>query len=225
MMTEIRTLCIIAHPDIASSSSQQFLIQTGKTATNTTYIDLATLNASESKIDFSTYHQIIFQFPLYWYQAPAVLKQWLDDNWHLYSKNELSGKTMGIVVVVGQKAQQYQLGGTEGRTVSELLASFELLAKHYQMHFKPIFSIYQYHYQSEKQKMRLLWRYCYYLEHLDAGNFVSMQRYLINCARRLTPDKLVINDAVLKSQWEVFLQHLEQSADSIEEIVDLKRDW
>ncbi|MFK8242545.1 MULTISPECIES: NAD(P)H-dependent oxidoreductase [unclassified Facklamia] len=224
-MTEIHTLCIVAHPAIEESGSQQFLIQTGKSITHTEYIDLAKLDSSKAKIDFSKYHQIIFQFPLYWYQAPAILKKWIDENWHLYSKAELAGKTMGVVVIVGQKAQRYQLGGTEGRSISELLVSFELIAKYSQMRFKPIFPIYQFHYLTEKQKVKLLWRYGYYLEHLDAGDFMSMQRYILNRAHQLTESELSFTSDAQKMQWEMFLQKLEHSAYAIEEIVDLKKEW
>lgn len=218
------TICYIAHPDISDSSSQQFLIQSGKWQQSCDYVDLANkqnwLDAEQEGQRLSQYDQIIFQFPLYWYQAPALLKQWLDVVWEELPVECLKGKSLGLVIVVGAKASHYQAGGRVGRTLSELLSSYEVLAKHFGMAFRPIFAIYQFQYLSEVEKQRLMWEYLFYLSGGDASHFRQYQRYLIEQAKLNVPKGVTMSE-VERMQWEQMVTQLELSADELEELMDL----
>ncbi len=77
--------------------------------------------------------RLIFQFPLYWYMAPASLHQWLTDVWlkqFVYDARGglLHGKSLGFVVTFSQPATAYQLGGSVGFSISQFLTPYAALA-------------------------------------------------------------------------------------------------
>lgn len=81
----MKTLVIISHPDIMESGSQQYLLSSIPNDTNITVRHLESLYP-DFKIDvpkeqalLKEHDRIIFQFPLYWYSSPALLKKWQDD--------------------------------------------------------------------------------------------------------------------------------------------------
>lgn len=171
------TLCYIIHDNMDNSSSQQFLLASGKAMTQVTYVDLQNDSQRQNGFDpneewnrLSQYDRIIFQFPLFWYQAPALLKQWIDQvfdetipssQW----KEQLKGKELGLVVVVGSPARDYRRGTKLGVTLSELLAPYQAFANFFEMIYLPAFEIYQFHYSTEAERYQLLIDYSFYLDH------------------------------------------------------------
>src|SRR5699024_10721896 len=117
----------VAHPDVATSSSQQFLLSSGKHITEATYVDLQSefdqnglFNVESEQARLLEYDRIIFQFHLYWYQAPAIMKLWLDTVIEDRQTNDrfarqLAHKELGLVVVAGVKESQYQARSEERR--------------------------------------------------------------------------------------------------------------
>lgn len=78
---------------------------------------------------------LVFQHPLYWYSAPAILKEWQDDvlapGWAYGEGGErLHGKRFMQAVTTGGYAESYRRGGHAHFTIAELLRPFEQMA-HY----------------------------------------------------------------------------------------------
>ncbi|MBE6476809.1 MAG: NAD(P)H-dependent oxidoreductase [Propionibacteriaceae bacterium] len=70
--------------------------------------------------------RIVWQFPMYWYSTPALLKQWEDDvlehGWAYGSTGTaLHGKELGIAVSPGAPAERYDHSGAFHYTVTDLL--------------------------------------------------------------------------------------------------------
>lgn len=70
--------------------------------------------------------RIVLQFPIYWYQTPALMKQWFDAvfeyGWAYGSTGTaLQGKEVMLVASFGASAADYQLDGRFQVTVEELL--------------------------------------------------------------------------------------------------------
>ncbi|MCQ4504376.1 NAD(P)H-dependent oxidoreductase, partial [Vibrio parahaemolyticus] len=59
-----------------------------------------------------THDRIIFQFPLYWYSAPAHLKLW-EDTVLEHADEFLRCTELGIVETTGVSAKDYQAGVPE----------------------------------------------------------------------------------------------------------------
>lgn len=73
---------------------------------------------------------IIFQFPLWWFSTPAILKGWLDrvlvkgfayDTGKVFSQGLLKGKTASLVVTTQSPASAYQKDGLHQATIDTFL--------------------------------------------------------------------------------------------------------
>jgi glutathione-regulated potassium-efflux system ancillary protein KefG len=78
---------------------------------------------------------ITLHFPLYWYSAPALVKQWLDEvltpGWAFpREQSQLNGKQLVISVTTGAPLSSYSPDGSNGITLDEVLVPFERTA-HY----------------------------------------------------------------------------------------------
>lgn len=73
---------------------------------------------------------LIFQFPLWWFSTPAILKGWFDqvfikgfayDNNHLFETGLLKGKMASLIVTTKSTESAYQLDGAHGATIDSFL--------------------------------------------------------------------------------------------------------
>ena len=79
--------------------------------------------------------RIVLQFPIYWYQTPALLKQWFDAvleyGWAYGSTgNALRGKEVLLVASFGAQGEDYQLDGRFHTTVEEVLKPIATIQYH-----------------------------------------------------------------------------------------------
>ena len=167
-----KTLIIMSHPDVAQSSSQQFLLAAIKGEEQIQVRHLESILAEQESEHFDKTleraclqdaDRIIFQFPLYWYQCPSVMKQWMDEVLTLNLSQKVK-KKFGIVVTVGAKQDRYTAGGSVGFGIEELLRPYQALANQLGWEYQTPFVIYQFQYLPEIQKQQLLVDYLYYLE-------------------------------------------------------------
>lgn len=80
-------------------------------------------------------NRIVLQFPIYWYQVPALLKQWFDDvleyGWAYGSTgNALQAKELFLVPSFGAQASDYTVDGRFQTTVEEVLKPIETIRFH-----------------------------------------------------------------------------------------------
>ena len=89
---------------------------------------------------------IIFQFPLYWFSSPALLKKWQDDvitsAFSIGENNKLKGKKFMIVVSAGGTADDFRHGGIMDVTMDEILAPYEAFARLTEMEYVTPFVTY-----------------------------------------------------------------------------------
>lgn len=89
---------------------------------------------------------IVFQFPLYWYSFPAIIKNWVEKvfaHGFAYGStgNALKGKHLLLSFTVGGGADHYRKDGQNRHPIEEFLYSFEQMASLCQMKYeKPIYS-------------------------------------------------------------------------------------
>lgn len=218
----MKTICYVGHPDVAMSSSQQFLIQSGKARADVTYIDLSKklsgMVPQKEAIRLDEYDQILIQFPLYWYQAPSVVKEWIDTILGNISPSRLKGKRFGLVVVVGAKQEEYQAGGNVGRTLSELLSSYQALAQYFGMNYQPIFSVFQFQYLTEEEKMELMWRYLYHLKEREPLSLQSWRKFLLNEIESSDWEELGEESQLI---WSSYLDDMVDQGDQVDELMRL----
>ncbi|WP_076460061.1 NAD(P)H-dependent oxidoreductase [Limosilactobacillus caccae] len=162
----MKTLVIVAHPQLDSSATEAFFKTAARQADNVTWHELT--------IPFDVVHEqqllhsanrIILQFPMYWYSAPAILKQWLDEAWTttLTTNRLVKGHELGIVVTVAHPAQAFMPGASQQFTIAELLRPYQALAHATGMKYLPPLPVYQFAQQSDEQRQLLFIRYQQYL--------------------------------------------------------------
>ncbi|PXF30087.1 potassium transporter KefG [Pokkaliibacter plantistimulans] len=90
---------------------------------------------------------LIFQFPLYWYSTPSILKEWQDlvlEHGFAYGGKgtALRGKTFLCAVSAGAAQTAYQQDGYNHFTLRELLRPLEQTARLTGMHYLAPFALF-----------------------------------------------------------------------------------
>lgn len=97
--------------------------------------------------DFLLAHStVVFQHPLYWYNAPALMKEWTDlvlEYNFAYGPegNRLNGKYWAHALTMGGPEEAYQVGGYNRFTIEQLLAPWDQTAHLCGMQFLPPFKV------------------------------------------------------------------------------------
>ena len=182
-----KTLIIMSHPDVAQSTSQQFLLAAIKGEEQIQIRHLESILAERESKHFDKSieraclqeaDRIFLQFPLYWYQCPSVMKQWMDEVLTLNLSQKYKKKELGIVVIVGAKKDRYTAGGSVGFGIEELLRPYQALANQLGWEYQTPFVIYQFQYLPETQKQQLLVNYLYYLEN-GSHHFGEKEKWML----------------------------------------------
>ncbi|WP_129689470.1 NAD(P)H-dependent oxidoreductase [Gottfriedia acidiceleris] len=145
----MKTLVIVAHPNIEQSKVNKAwmnrLQQEDVTIQNiyASYPNFEIDVEKEQKL-LLDHDRIVFQFPLYWYSTPALLKQWQDSvlsYGFAYGSEgtKLRGKELILAISTGGPALAYQAGGYNHYSMSELTRPLQATANLCGMHFLPTF--------------------------------------------------------------------------------------
>lgn len=142
----MKIMNLVFHPDLQQSrvnkTWKKQLEQSGKIASSRDlYREYPDFNIDVEKEQqlLLQHDRIIFQFPLYWYSVPPLLKKWMDDvltyNFAYGSKGDkLKGKDMQLLVSVGGRENHYS-GFDIFASIPELLRPFQLTANLVQMNY------------------------------------------------------------------------------------------
>ncbi|MEK4004702.1 NAD(P)H-dependent oxidoreductase [Paenibacillus sp. FSL H3-0333] len=148
------TLVILAHPDIEASRvnrrwRQELLLHPENVIVHELYKEYPdwSIDVPREQHLLEAHDLIIFQFPLYWYSYPPLLKKWLDDvfthGWAYGSNgNKLKGKKLGIAMTIGDKKENYLPAGSVSFKVDEIIAPFKASAIHVGATTLPYFAVF-----------------------------------------------------------------------------------
>ncbi|WP_203624547.1 MULTISPECIES: NAD(P)H-dependent oxidoreductase [unclassified Lacticaseibacillus] len=183
----MNTLIIVSHPTIADSPTQQFLKASAAGVKGVTWHHLdaiSSLDVAAEQALIQAADRLIFEFPLYWYQAPASLHQWLAAVWtrgFTYDETggKLTGKTLGLVVSYSQPKQAYQIGGSEGISMSTLLSPYQALARKTGLTLLAPLEIAQFGYLTEISRAQLFARYQQYLTVPQPARFADQAAWFL----------------------------------------------
>ncbi|RBQ03349.1 NAD(P)H-dependent oxidoreductase [Pedobacter miscanthi] len=160
----MKTLIIVTHPDMKNSvvnkrwvtelqkSLEQFHIHQLYEA----YPDEKINVAAEQKL-VEQYDKIVFQFPYYWFNSPAMLKKWMDEvlthGWAYGSKSgyKLAGKKIALAISLGVDEQEMGSQGLYKYPLSELLRPFELSFEYVKADYRPFFAYYGIEFNSSEE--------------------------------------------------------------------------
>lgn len=145
----MKTLVLLFHPDFEHSKVNQEMCQVIQDVPGVKVRNMYQLYSS-SKINVTQEHQlleqvdrVILQFPIRWYSAPALLKEWEDKilapGWAYQGKYALNNKELTVAATFG--AGGYRHNSYSHYTPHELLRPFQATAYHLKMKFMQPFII------------------------------------------------------------------------------------
>jgi glutathione-regulated potassium-efflux system ancillary protein KefG len=153
MRTKQQVLILFAHPFPNRSRVNRKLIEAVRDLDNVlvhdlyeTYPDfLIDVNAEQAlllRVD-----SVVFQYPIYWYSSPPILKEWRDvvlASGFAYGEggSALRGKTHMLAVTTGGRADSYGPQGTNRYPLEVFLRPFEQSAYLCGMRYLPPFVVY-----------------------------------------------------------------------------------
>jgi len=139
-----KTMVLMAHNDIDNSILNKRIKLGLENTENIIYKDLSSLyknfqiDIKKEQEDLQNVDKIIFQFPMYWYSAPAILKRWVDEvltYGYSYEIDEngnfqalaLKEKEFQMIITMGAKKESFV--GVNRLSVKECLNSYSYTAK------------------------------------------------------------------------------------------------
>ena len=192
----MKTLILVAHPEVANSPTQQFLKASLPPTGAIQWHDITAVAGvnghfqASAELDLVKQAQrIVFQFPFYWYSAPFILKQWQDEVFtgEVAQYQHLAGKELLVVVSMGQAPATYQAGGAEHFALSELLRPYQAFAEKLNWRYLPPLVITQFGYQTEAQRQQLLIQYQQALTLAQPASFSQRGAWLLAQLQQLQP--------------------------------------
>jgi putative NADPH-quinone reductase len=163
-MLSQKILLLYAHPCPHKSKVNHRLFKAARYLDNITLIDLYAeyptfhIDADKEQQRLLDHDVIIFQFPMYWYSTPSILKEWQDsvlEYGFAYGENgqALHGKTLLCMTSAGGKAENYQHGKANHYTIRELLRPIEQMAGMTGMCYLPPFVLFDAQNVSEDERL------------------------------------------------------------------------
>lgn len=153
----MKKLIIVSHSDIKNSVinkrwieelekyPDQFTIHNINTAYPDGKIDVE----KEQKL-VEAHDTVIFQYPLYWFNSPPLLKKWLDHvftyGWAYGSKGiMMKDKKIALAISAGIKEEDFQEDGEWKVTIEQLIMPFKTTALYTKSNFRGHFVLYDSH--------------------------------------------------------------------------------
>lgn len=148
----MKTLVLLSHPNYENSRVNKALFNTASSIGGdiiTRHIE-AIYGLETNKIDTKTEQsliegvdRVVFQFPLYWFYSPAMLKAYIDAiftyGWAYGSTgNALCGKELQLVVTAGAGEAEYSPQGSVKSSIEQILLGFHATATYCGMVFNKI---------------------------------------------------------------------------------------
>ena len=135
-----KVLLVLAHPNIENSIANKTIVEKFKQLHPDTEIDELYKLYPNFKIDVKKEQEklvkadvVVLQFPMYWYNAPALLRQWfesvLEHGFAYGSKGKaLEGKRLILSISTGAPLDSFKEGGFQNYTIEDLTKGFHQLA-------------------------------------------------------------------------------------------------
>lgn len=151
----MKTLVIIIHPDLEKSVvNKRWKEELRKYPDNYTLHDLYEVYPDE-EIDIAreqrlieSHDNVVFQFPLYWFSSPPLLKKWFDEvltyGWAYGSKSgyKVGGKKVALAISAGIDEEGYSENGIYRYTLEELTRPFQLTFEYVKADYKFFYAYY-----------------------------------------------------------------------------------
>ena len=135
-----KILVVVAHPNIENSIANKTILEKFQQLHPEAEIDHLYKLYPNFKIDVKKEQEkllkadyIILQFPMYWYNAPSLMRQWfesvLEHGFAYGSKGKaLEGKKLLLSISTGAPLDAFKQGGFQNFTIEDFTKGFHQLA-------------------------------------------------------------------------------------------------
>ncbi|WP_070969345.1 NAD(P)H-dependent oxidoreductase [Vibrio sonorensis] len=163
-MSNKKVLVLFAHPSQKRSEVNTPLFRTAQETEGVTAVDLyreyphLDINIDREQERLRAHDIIVFQFPLYWYSTPSILKEWQDlvlEYGFAYGHDGLAlkGKKLLCAITAGGREDAYQSDGYNHFTIRQLLAPIEQMANLTHMEYIAPFALFGSRTAAEEQRI------------------------------------------------------------------------
>lgn len=148
-----KLIVYMAHPAQHYSRANTAMAARARQVTGITFVDLYAqyprfdidIDAEQARL--VEHDVILFQFPMFWYSTPSIIKEWLDlvlEHGFAYGTDgdRLSGKTVMLAVTAAGPADAYTTDGYQHFPIRTFLTPFEQTARLCKMAFAPPYVLY-----------------------------------------------------------------------------------
>ena len=147
-----KILINLVHPNIDESIVNKRLLNGIKDIENITINNLYE-EYSDFKIDVQREQKllldndiILFQFPMYWFSSPSLLKEWFDtvltEGFAFGGTYNLKDKSFAVSISCGGSEAAFSKTGKDKKSVEELLSPFAITANYVKMDYKKAYITY-----------------------------------------------------------------------------------
>ncbi len=148
-----RLIVYYAHPGHKFSHVNRYMARAASRIDGITYVDLYQ-DYPRFDIDVDIEQQrlldhdvAVFQFPLFWYSTPSIIKEWQDlvlEHGFAYGSDgdQLEGKRMLLAITAAGPEDAYSPGGYQHFPIRDFLRPLEQTANLCSMHFSPPYVLY-----------------------------------------------------------------------------------
>lgn len=141
-----RVLHYLIHPALENSRANKALWAKSSAISDVTRVDLYAeyprhnINVDLEQERLSTHDVILFQFPMFWYAAPSLLKEWTDlvlEQGFAFGPDatQLNGKKVQLAISTGGSEHAFSADGYQQREVRQYLLPYEQTAHLCHMEF------------------------------------------------------------------------------------------
>lgn len=135
-----KLLVYYAHPGHKYSHANKAMFNAAAGVSDITFVDLLAeyprhaINVDREQDRLRNHDVILFQFPLFWYSTPSIIKEWQDlvlEHGFAYGSEgtELTGKTMMLAVTAAGPEEAYATEGYQHFPLRTFLTPLEQTAR------------------------------------------------------------------------------------------------
>ena len=150
----MKTLVLVFHPSIATSvANRRWLQEVAQHPQRYTIHDVyqaypdGHIDVAREQALVEAHGDVVLQFPVYWFNCPPLLKQWLDEvlvhGWaYGVGGNAFRGRKVALAVTAGIREQDFRPEGKWRITLAQLLAPFDATLAYIGAEQRQLFAFY-----------------------------------------------------------------------------------